>query len=747
MSVVNRAAVVDGNFTRLVSEWSSPLPPPRDRDLPVLDGGRLTGHRWIELFASQIESRHLDYEARNLKSKNKGYYTIGSTGHEANAAVAAALRPNDPAFLHYRSGAFFRERARQVPGVDSSRDVLLGMVASSDDPISGGRHKVFGSKPMWIPPQTSTIASHLPKAVGAALALERANALGLQLPVPNDAIMVCTFGDASANHNVAAGAVNTALWAWHKGDAVPVLFVCEDNGIGISVPTPGGWVEAAYGDREGLAYVAADGRDLAEVFEAATDAVAWCREKRQPVFLHISTVRMLGHAGSDVETEYRTREEIEAVESLDPLLESARFAISTGLMTPTEVSDLYESTRRRIAALGAEVVTRPVLTSAEEVVAPLAPYSPERVAAEATRSPAPEVRGATFGGDERLPEKQKPRHLAVLLNQALHDTLLKYPEAFLFGEDVAKKGGVYHVTDGLWDTYGDRRVFNTLLDETSILGLAIGAAHLDLLPLPEIQYLAYYHNAEDQIRGEAASLQFFSKGQFRNGMVVRIAALGYQKGFGGHFHNDNSIAALRDVPGVVIAAPSRGDDAVGMLRTALALAKVDGRVVLWLEPIALYMTKDLHEDNDGGWLCRYPDPGVAVPFGKARVWPCEGKADLSIVTFGNGTWLSLRAARILERDHGIRARVTDLRWLNPLDVDTLKAEAEATGRVLVVDEGRKTGGLSEAIFTAIVEACPRPPKMARDVGADTYIPLGNAWKYCLPSEASIVEKARALVRG
>jgi 2-oxoisovalerate dehydrogenase E1 component len=119
----------------------------------------------------------------------------------------------------------------------------------------------------------------------------------------------------------------------------------------------------------------------------------------------------------------------------------------------------------------------------------------------------------------------------------------------VFGEDVGKRGGVYGVTAQLQKNTSVGRVFNTLLDEQSILGMAIGAAQLGLLPVPEIQYLAYYHNAEDQIRGEASTLQFFSKGQLRNPMVIRIASWGYQRGFGGHFHNDNSIAALRDVPG------------------------------------------------------------------------------------------------------------------------------------------------------------------------------------------------------
>ena len=136
------------------------------------------------------------------------------------------------------------------------------------------------------------------------------------------------------------------------------------------------------------------------------------------------------------------------------------------------------------------------------------------------------------------------------------------------------KGGVYGVTRGLQARFGEDRVFDTLLDETSILGLALGTSVSGFVPIPEIQYLAYLHNAEDQLRGEAATLQFFSQGAYRNGMVVRIQGYGYQKGFGGHFHNDNGVGVLRDIPGLVIASPSRPDDAAAMLRTCVAAAKV-----------------------------------------------------------------------------------------------------------------------------------------------------------------------------
>src|SRR4029077_11870070 len=140
-----------------------------------------------------------------------------------------------------------------------------------------------------------------------------------------------------------------------------------------------------------------------------------------------------------------------------------------------------------------------------------------------------------------LPESAGPMTLAQAINRSLADALAARPGMLVFGEDVARKGGVYGVTRGLLAAFGAGRVFDTVLDEQSILGLALGAGLAGLLPVPEIQYLAYLHNAADQIRGEAATLPFFSQGRYRNPMVVRIAGYAYHV-FGGHFHNDNSVA-------------------------------------------------------------------------------------------------------------------------------------------------------------------------------------------------------------
>ncbi|HLG19425.1 MAG TPA: thiamine pyrophosphate-dependent enzyme [Bdellovibrionota bacterium] len=741
---VSRVEIVDQNFRRFVTNWKARASR-SDRSQPIREGSRLTGEVALELFESQVQSRQLDFESRRLRAKDQGFYTIGSSGHEGNVVLGRLLRTSDPTLLHYRSGALALERSRHLKSGDALYDILLSFCASSEDPVAGGRHKIWGSKALWIPPQTSTIASHLPKAIGMAMVIERAKPLKLDLPIPKDSIVCCSFGDASVNHSVALGAFNAASWMSHQHLRVPILFVCEDNGIGISVRTPSRWIETKFSNYPGFEYVAGNGLDIVSAYDAAWDAVERCRSRRAPVFLHLQTVRLLGHAGSDVETEYLTKEEIEANEAKDPLIRSAQILLEGGVATADELLSKYESAARSVDEASKKAVTRPKLRSVEEIVAPLAPFSAKAVEKEARRTDYAERRLQAFGGKESLPELQKPRHLAAILNLALADLLAKYPQMLIFGEDVAKKGGVYHVTAGLTDKFGVGRVFNTLLDETTILGLGIGAAHLGFLPVPEIQYLAYYHNAEDQIRGEAGSLQFFSNGQFRNPMVVRINSFGYQKGFGGHFHNDNSIAALRDVPGIVIAAPARGDDAVGMLRTVLAMAQVDGRVVLFLEPIALYMTKDLYEPGDGQWLCAFPPPGEAVSFGEGRVYN-EKANDLTIVTYANGLHLSLRAAKILKEKYKIQARILDVRWLAPLPFNQILEEAGKSGKVLVVDECRFSGGMAEPILAFLAESKLAPRlKLARLSAVDTYVPLGPSANLVLPSEQQVVEAAQRLV--
>jgi len=743
----DRVRVVEESLERYLE--SAPVALRRlARDEPLHPGTSLTAGQAVELFTDQARSRAVDVVARELKREGLSFYTISSAGHEQNAVLGALLRRDDPCFLHYRSGAFMMARARGVEGETPVLDALLGITASADDPVSHGRHKVFGSHRGWVIPQTSTIASHLPKAVGMAFSIARARRIGVAVTVPHDAIVCCSFGDASASHATALTGLNSARYAHRGGRPTPILFVCEDNRIGVSVDTPSEWIRDRFATMTNLEYFDASG-PLDQVWDVTREAIQVCRTRRCPVFLHLDCVRLWGHAGSDVETTYRTWEEITAIEQGDPLLANARRIVETGAAEPGELRAILRAARERAREAAEEAVRRPKLTDRAEVLAPLAPYDEAAVRAEAAR-PVVDAARRSEVFDGVLPEAATSptrRTLAAQINAALADELLRRPEMIVFGEDVGKKGGVYGLTAQLQRRFGIARIFDTLLDETTILGIAQGAGIAGLLPVPEIQYLAYLHNAIDQLRGEACSLSFFSAGRYTNPMVVRIAGLGYQKGFGGHFHNDNSIGALREIPGLAIAVPSRGDDAVRMLRGSLALARACGRVVVFLEPIALYHERDLYEPGDGEWLTDYPtcdrgDASILLPGEVAVTWP--EKQELLIVSYANGYRLSLRAAARLEREAGLHVRVLDLRWLNPLPFEAVREHAQACAATLVVDECRATAaGVADALIADLAEG-GYAGRLGSVRSADSYVPLGPAAELVLVSEDDIVEGAMRL---
>ena len=508
-------------------------------------------------------------------------------------------------------------------------------------------------------PQTSTIASHLPRAVGIAFAIDRAREARRRAVTGRaDAVVVCSFGDASLNHATAQAALNTAAHCAHQGLPLPLLLVCEDNGLGISVPSPAGWVERR-SRAPGLRCGRAGGRRRPGG-RAGGDARArrrGCASNRRPAVLHLRTVRYLSHAGADVETAYRT----------------ARRSARTTRATRCSHRTLA---RRRRATRPARSSRRTTWSRASEVRAlaaggDAAPAARDRRGGDAPAGAAHAVGGRRRDARRRRGPTSEALTLAQAINRGLADVLEHYPETLLFGEDVAVKGGVYGVTRGLHARFGAARVFDTLLDETSILGLALGTAVSGFVPIPEIQYLAYLHNAEDQLRGEAATLQFFSQGAYRNGMVVRIAGLRLPARLRRALpQRRRGRRAARHPRPRRSRRPSRPDDAASMLRTCVAAAKVDGSVCVFLEPIALYHTRDLHEEGDGLWLAELG--GGHVPVGSARTH-LHGD-DLTIVTWGNGLRMSLRVAERLAA-RGVRARVVDLRWLAPLPLDDVLREA------------------------------------------------------------------------
>ena len=310
---------------------------------------------------------------------------------------------------------------------------------------------------------------------------------------------------------------NTAGWYDHTGAAHPGALRLRGQRPRHQRPLPRGLGRGDAAVQPGMRYFGADGADPAPTYDGGGRGGAWVRRHRRPAVLHLRTVRLMGHAGADAEPAYRSAGEIAADLARDPVVATARLLVEAGLATAEELLARYDETRlagapdRRGGARRAEAGLR----GRDRRPAGAAPPGAGRPGGRRRGGPGPPGPGAgaraeAFGG--KPPEKAGPLTLAQSINAALTDAMLDHPQMTVFGEDVAAKGGVYGVTKGLRDRFGAARVFDTLLDETSILGLGLGAGLAGMLPVPEIQYLAYLHNAEDQLRGEAATMQFFSAG-------------------------------------------------------------------------------------------------------------------------------------------------------------------------------------------------------------------------------------------
>ena len=242
-----------------------------------------------------------------------------------------------------------------------------------------------------------------------------------------------------------------------------------------------------------------------------------------------------------------------------------------------------------------------------------------------------------------------------------------------------------------------------------------------------------------------STLAFFSNGQFSNPMVLRVPGLAYQKGFGGHFHNDNSLSVFRDIPGIILAVPSNGLDAVKMLRHSVRQAYENKRIIVFIEPIALYMTKDLHAEKDGKWNFKYPNQNQEIILGDFNVYG-KGKS-LIIISYGNGLYYSLQAKKIIEKETNKKIKVIDLRWLSDINYEKLLIEIDKCMKVLIVDECRKTGCHGEGIFTNLVKKSKNKLSIRLHASEDSFISLGNSATATLVSKESIIKESLNIING
>jgi 2-oxoisovalerate dehydrogenase E1 component len=726
--------VVRANFDRLLARSDNRATSSMRPSGRLRPDSALTVERAVALFIDQMRARELDAAARRLRARGRTVQAVPGAGHELNAVVGALLRTTDPALLHYRSGAFVMARARQAPDADPIGDAVLSLVGAADEPASGGRRWTWGAPDLWVIPQTGVAAAQVPKATGLAVGHDLASQLGVPAGLPDDSVVCCSFGDAAASHATALAGIHAARYASRLGYGVPVLFVCEDDGLGMATPTPRGWVAGSYRGLPNLEYVQATG-EVDQVWHQVEAAVDHCRTSRVPVFVHLPTVRL--RDGASTVTGEVSPDGGTEVEARDPVLLTARRLIALGAADTDMLHDVVQAVRHEIDEAVERFADHPPLQSQGAVTAVTAGFHRQAVVDDAAVVAAPQRRVSHFV--RALPEDATAptaRTLGAQMTAALHDELLRRPELVVLGTSATDDRG------GLRDAFGARRVVDTVPDETATLGLAQGMGLRGLVPLVQVRSLGHLLAAADQLRAEACATGFVSGGRFRTPMVVRAAAFARGRGPAA-VHDDHAVAALRDVPGLVVGAPSRGADAVGMLRAATAMAAVDGRVVCMLDPAALADEQDLLVHGDGRWLTDYPPPGTCLLPGDVGVYGAA-HTDVLIVTFGAGVRLALRAARRLVAEHGALARIVDLRWLAPLPVAAVVEHARQCRAVLVADECRASGGVADAVVAHLVDE-QVAGAIATARSADSYVPQGASADLVVLSEQQVFDAAVGLL--
>ena len=690
----------------------------------------LTREQLVEAYRFMYTSRRIDDREILLKRQQKIFFQMSGAGHEAiGAAAGMTLKAGYDWFYPY-----YRDRALCLALGAKPAEMFLQAVGAADDPSSGGRQMPshWGYKRLNIVTQSSPTGSQILQAVGCAeagryfarhrKAAEVPTSKNAQPPdyrqfkdvtFQGDEITYVSLGDGTTSEGEFWEAMNAA--ALNK---LPVIFSVQDNGYAISVPvevqTAGGSISRLVSGFPNFHFEEVDGTDPVASCAAFQRAAKYCREGHGPAFVHAHVIRPYSHSLSDDERLYRPDSERERDAARDPVSRTQMFLLREGILDEKGINELEKKVEEelQIAVDKALEALPPAPESVLQYV-----YSPDLDPTSAAFDTQ-----ALVGPDSADGKKPAAKTMADLINVTLRDEMKRDERIVIFGEDVADcsreeylkrklvkgKGGVFKLTFGLQCEFGNDRVFNSPLAEAAIVGRATGMATRGLKPVVEIQFFDYIWPAMMQIRDELSVIRWRSNNVFSCPLVIRVAIGGYLTG-GAIYHSQCGESIFTHIPGLRVVFPSNALDAAGLLRTAI---RCD-------DPVLFLEHKRLYRETYG--RAPYPGPDYMIPFGKAKI--VHPGTDLTVITYGAVVPRALQAAQKLEREHGVKVELIDLRCLNPFDWETIAASIGKTNRALVAYEDTLSWGYGAEIAARIADQLfdQLDAPVRRVAAADTFV--------------------------
>ena len=610
----------------------------------------------LDVYFKMSLSRFLDEKMLILLKQGKGFFHMGASGHEAAQLAASLLikAGKDWSYPYYRDGAF-------CLGIGmTAREQLLSFLSKADDPNSGGRQMPmhYGHKNLRIVSQSSPTGSQFLQALGSSLAS--------QYDESND-ITYVSSGEGTTSQGDFHEALN-----WASNAKAPIIFHIQDNEYAISTHKSEQSADSVYTRAAGyknLTRYDVDGTNFFETHLAFKQASERARKGHGPSIIISNVVRLLPHSSSDDQRKYRTEEDLTQDQKRDPILVLKHECLDEKFISKKEFENIDSIVKNQIMldVKWAEEQSFPEESTALDHI-----YSTDPPVSETQISPI-----------------QDSIVIVDAINHALKEEMAKNDKMIIYGQDIADpKGGVFTATKGLSGEFGSKRVFNSPLAESSIVGTAIGLAVAGYKPVIEIQFGDYIWTAMNQIRNEVVTMRYRSNNAWNCPIVLRTPVGGYIHG--GLCHSQSIDGYFIHMPGIYLAYPSNAADAKGLLKMACRM----NDPVLFMEHKGLY--------RQGYAATVEPNEDYIIPFGKGRLVSIGD--NITIITWGAMVQKSVEAVKNLAIEDGL-VEIIDLRTLNPLDLDLLKESIEKTGKVLIVYEDNLTNGPGAEISAIIAEEC------------------------------------------